>query len=103
MALTLPELLVWWWLFFSGVAPGFWYLIRKRFADILPMLFFVLGLGFLYSLMFANVGLVFRQRAQLLPWLITFAMVGFERKAIRKLIARKARASAPPLAIAQRP
>src|SRR5438128_664883 len=26
MALTLPELLVWWWLFFSGVAPGFWYL-----------------------------------------------------------------------------
>ena len=103
MALTLPELLIWWWLFFRGVAPGFWYLIRKRFGDILPMLFFLFGLGFLYSLMFANVGLVFRQRAQLLPWLIMFAMVGFERKAIRKLIARRARASAPPLAIAQRP
>jgi hypothetical protein len=90
--LTLPELLVWWWLFFAGVIPGLWYGLRKRFNDIQPILFFMLTLGILYSMMFGNVGLVFRQRAQLLPWLLIFAMVGLEQRAIRR---RTARATAP--------
>ncbi len=84
MALTLPELLVWWWLFFVGVLPGLWFVLRKRLNDIQPMLFFLFGLGLLYSMMFGNIGLIYRQRAQLLPWLLIFAAVGIERRMARK-------------------
>jgi 4-amino-4-deoxy-L-arabinose transferase-like glycosyltransferase len=90
MLLSLPELLAWWWLFFVGVVPGFWLLVRKRFSEIQPMLFFIFGLGFLYSLMFGNVGLVFRQRAQLLPWLLIFAAVGLEIRRFKQLDRRRA-------------
>ncbi|HEY6329957.1 MAG TPA: glycosyltransferase family 39 protein [Blastocatellia bacterium] len=84
MALTVPELIVWWWLFFAGVLPGLWFAIRNRFGDIQPLLFFLFGLGILYSMMFGNVGLAYRQRAQLLPWLLIFAMVGLEQRALKK-------------------
>jgi hypothetical protein len=36
--------------------------------------------------MFGNVGLIFRQRAQLLPWLLIIAVVGLERRALRKTL-----------------
>lgn len=88
---TLPELLVWWWLFFAGVIPGFWYLVRHRFSDIQALLIFVAGLGLLYSMMFGNVGLVYRQRAQLLPWLLIFAAVGIELRRQRALLRRQQR------------
>jgi 4-amino-4-deoxy-L-arabinose transferase-like glycosyltransferase len=84
MALTTPELIVWWWVFFVGVLPGIWHAIRTRFYEIQPLLFFLLGLGVLYSLMFGNVGLAYRQRAQLLPWLLIFAMVGLEQRMLRR-------------------
>jgi 4-amino-4-deoxy-L-arabinose transferase-like glycosyltransferase len=87
--LTLPELVVWWWLFFIGVVPGLIYAIRNRFNDIQPILFFILSLGLLYSMMFGNVGLVFRQRAQLLPWLLIFAAVGIEQRLLKRLRARR--------------
>lgn len=90
MLLTAPELVVWWWLFLVGVLPGLWQALRTRFNEIQPMLFFVFGLGLLYSVMFGNVGLAYRQRAQLLPWLLVFAAVGLERRALRRLAARKA-------------
>lgn len=90
MAFTLPELLVWWWLFFFAVLPGLWHCLRKRFNDIQPLLYFILGLGFLYSLTFSNIGLVYRQRAQLLPWLLIFAAVHLEQKVLRRMAARKA-------------
>jgi 4-amino-4-deoxy-L-arabinose transferase-like glycosyltransferase len=89
MLLTTPELLVWWWLFFFGVLPGLWYVLRNRFNDIQPMLFFIFGLGLLYSMMFGNVGLIFRQRAQILPWLLILAVVGIERRLIRRLEAQR--------------
>jgi len=82
--LTTPELFVWWWLVVVALIPGLWYTIRKRFSDIQPLLFFTVGLGLLYSVTFGNVGLAYRQRAQLLPWLIIIAMVGLERREIRK-------------------
>ncbi|MBI1765372.1 MAG: glycosyltransferase family 39 protein [Acidobacteria bacterium] len=82
--LTLPELLVWWYLFFAGLLPGLWYLVRQRFSEVQPMLFFVAGLGLLYSMMFGNVGLIFRQRAQLLPWLLIFAVVGLQQRRARR-------------------
>jgi hypothetical protein len=91
MALTTPELIVWWWVFFVGVLPGIWHAIRTRFNEIQPLLFFLIGLGVLYSLMFGNVGLAYRQRAQLLPWLLIFAMVGLEDRMQRRTASRQAR------------
>jgi hypothetical protein len=85
MLLTAPELFVWWWLVFVGLFPGLWHVCKTRFNEVQPMLFFILGLGLLYSMMFGNVGLIFRQRAQLLPWLLIIAVVGLEQRAIRKL------------------
>ena len=82
--LTTPELFVWWWLVVVALIPGLWYTIRKRFSDVQPLLFFVVGLGLLYSVTFGNVGLAYRQRAQLLPWLVIVAMVGLERRELRK-------------------
>jgi 4-amino-4-deoxy-L-arabinose transferase-like glycosyltransferase len=91
MLLTTPELAVWWWLFFFGLIPGLWHVCKTRLADAQPMLFFVLGLGLLYSMMFGNVGLIFRQRAQLLPWLLIIAIAGLEQRAIRRLLRRGVR------------
>jgi 4-amino-4-deoxy-L-arabinose transferase-like glycosyltransferase len=91
MLLTAPEMVVWWWLFFVGLIPGLRYAIKNRFGDIQPLLFFILGLGILYSITFGNVGLAYRQRAQLLPWLLVFAMVGLEQRAIRKAEKKKTR------------
>ena len=82
--LTTPELFIWWWLVVVALIPGLWYTIRKRFSDVQPLLFFVVGLGLLYSVTFGNVGLAYRQRAQLLPWLVIIAMVGLERRALRQ-------------------
>jgi hypothetical protein len=84
--LTTPELFVWWGLVVVGLIPGLWYTIRKRFSDVQPLLFFVVGLGLLYSVTFGNIGLAYRQRAQLLPWLIIIAMVGLERRAQRRRV-----------------
>lgn len=76
MLLVAPEVVLWWWLLLAGVWPGLKYTMRTRLRDILPLVFMVIGLGLLYSMMFSNVGLVYRQRAQLLPWLLIFGVVG---------------------------
>jgi hypothetical protein len=89
MLLTMPELIVWWWLVFVGLVPGLWHICKTRLSDAQPLLFFILGLGLLYSMMFGNIGLIFRQRAQLLPWLLIIAVVGLEQRAIRKLLMRR--------------
>lgn len=96
MALTTPELLVWWWLFFMGLVPGFYYVVRSKFSESQPMIFFIAGLGLLYSMMFGNVGLIFRQRAQLLPWLLVIAVVGIEQREIRKILKRQSQAQPNP-------
>jgi hypothetical protein len=62
------------------------------------MLFFILGLGVLYSMMFGNVGLIFRQRAQLLPWLLIISAVGLEQRALKKLLKHRAQPAMPLLA-----
>lgn len=95
MLLTLPELVVWWLLILFGLIPGLWHVCRRRLADVQPVLFFILGLGLLYSMTFGNVGLIFRQRAQLLPWLLIIAVVGLERRALKKFLTRRARSVAP--------
>ena len=80
MLLSIPELLYWWFLLWRGLIPGVVYLIRQRARDVMVIFFFITGFGLLYSLMFGNIGLVFRQRAQLLPWLFIIVAVGLERK-----------------------
>jgi hypothetical protein len=90
MLLTVPDVLVWWWLFFFGVLPGLRLTMRRYLSEILPVLFFILGIGTLYSITFSNVGLVYRYRAQFLPWFLIFAMVGLEQRSIRHLAARRA-------------
>jgi hypothetical protein len=99
MLLTMPELLAWWWLVFAGLGFGIWYAVRNKLMEAMPMLVFIVGLGLLYSMMFGNVGLIFRQRAQLLPWLLIFAVVGLEQRAIKKLL--KSRMSVRPTGLAQ--
>jgi len=96
-----PEVVVWWWLVLVGLFPGLWYAFKTKFNEIQPLLIFLLGLGLLYSLMFGNVGLIYRQRAQLLPWLLIFAVVGLERRMIKRA-ARRARVNPPVLAEASR-
>ncbi len=86
--LTSPELVVWWWVFIVGAVPGAWYCLRRRFSDTQPLFFFCTLLGLLYSVTFGNVGLAYRQRAQLLPWLLIFALVGLEQRALRKQAAK---------------
>lgn len=89
MLLTLPELLVWWYLVWKGLLPGVRYTLRHRFRDVFILGVFILGFGLLYSMMFGNVGLVFRQRAQLLPWLLIFTAVGMECRRLARFAVRK--------------
>lgn len=76
--MVFPEQLFWWYLFFWGVIPGLRATIKARFFEVLPILVFLMGFGLLYSVLFGNVGLAYRQRAQLLPGLLIFASVGLE-------------------------
>ena len=89
IAMVVPEVIVWWYLLVSAVWPGLRYCLRERLFDVFPLLMFLIAMGLLYSMMFSNVGLVFRHRAQLLPWLLVFASVGIElrhRPAVRRPI-----------------
>ena len=67
MLLVVPEVLLWWWLLFYGVVPGLRHALRNRLFDVLPLLIFILGMGLFYSLIFGNVGLVYRQHAPASP------------------------------------
>lgn len=86
LLLTLPELFVWWYFFFFGVIRGLRVALREHFSQVQPLVFYLIGLVFLYSLTFGNVGLAYRQRAQLLPWLLIFAAVGFENRRQERML-----------------
>jgi hypothetical protein len=80
MALTAPEMIVWWFFFFGRVLPGLAYAVRHRLGDVMPLLVFVGLMGAVYSVTFGNVGTAYRQRAQLMPHLLVFAGLGLERR-----------------------
>ncbi|CAN5686534.1 hypothetical protein BH23PLA1_BH23PLA1_43790 [soil metagenome] len=84
MLLVAPEMLVWWYLVVVGLVPGLRYVVRHRLGDVLPILLFLAGLGLIYSLMFGNIGIIYRQRAQLLPYLLIFAAAGLELRRLRR-------------------
>ncbi len=82
--LTTPEMIVWWFLF-PQVLKGLVHSVRFRLWDFFPVLLFLLSMGFIYSLMCGNVGIIYRQRAQLLPYLIPMGCQGLELRRLRRL------------------
>jgi hypothetical protein len=88
---TVPELVFWWWLFFVCVIPGLIHSVRTRLDRVLPVLVFATALTILYSIIFGNIGLAFRQRAQLLPWMLILATVGLEQRSLTRRRERYAR------------
>lgn len=94
MLMVAPEMLFWWWLFFKGLIPGFFFAFRTRLRDVSPLVIMLLGFTTLYSVTFSNVGLVYRQRAQLLPWLFIFAAVGLEQRMLKRASLRLPNAQA---------
>jgi hypothetical protein len=85
LLLTVPEMIVWWILVARGLFKGLVRCVRRQPGDVLPMLMFMIVLGSVYSLMFGNIGIIYRQRAQLLPYLFMFIMVGLEASKAKRL------------------
>lgn len=79
MLLTTPEVLWWYYVgtvrLFRGVRYGF----RENLADALIPVLFCLPLIYYYSLIFSNIGLAYRYRAQIYPELILFIGFGYKR------------------------
>jgi len=73
---TAPDMLLWWIIFFGWVVRGVWRAVRARLFDFAPIVIFLVMIGGLYSLMFANVGIAYRQRAQLVPPLLLLTAAG---------------------------
>jgi hypothetical protein len=88
MLMVGPEVMLWYWLVVVGVWSGLRYAVRHRLSLVLPALLFLGAMGILYSLLFANVGLAYRQRAQLMPWFLVFAAVGLELRHVRNKLRR---------------
>jgi len=76
LLLTAPDMVIWWCLFFAVIVRGVWRALRHRLFDLAPLVLFLVIIGGLYSLMYANVGLAYRQRAQLVPVLLIMAAAG---------------------------
>ena len=87
--LLLLELIGWWLFFFWGVVPGL-KRIKSEFSNLLPLLLMLGMMAALYSVLFGNVGLAYRQRAQLLPWLFVIGMRGLEFKKQQKVQQQRA-------------
>ena len=86
-AITLPEMLVWWFSI-PLLVLGAWFTIKHRLREIAPIVIFTSLLTLTYSIMQGNVGTAYRQRAQLLVFYFVFVAVGFvlvkERREARR-------------------
>ena len=82
-AATLPDVMAWWFLFFGYILPGIRYAWPRQSLSV-ALIAYTLPLILFYSLIFGNVGLAYRQRAQLMPFLLIFAAAGhYSRRAQR--------------------
>ena len=77
-ATSVPEMIVW-WLTFPLLVRGYWFVLRQRFLEALPLCIFTLGLTLVYALYQTNAGTVHRQRTQLLIFFVIFVSIGWER------------------------
>jgi 4-amino-4-deoxy-L-arabinose transferase-like glycosyltransferase len=73
---TAPDMIIWWCLFFAVIVRGVWRALRHHLLDLAPLVLFLVMIGGLYSLMYGNVGIAYRQRAQLAPVLLILAAAG---------------------------
>jgi hypothetical protein len=80
MLFTAPDVIAWWVVLIQGVLPGLRYTIRHRLIESFPLLVSIAGLGLFYSTIFGNIGLVYRQRAQVLLGLLILAAVGYSQR-----------------------
>ena len=95
-SITLPEMLLWWSLF-PLLALGFWFTLKYRLRQALPVLLFTTMLTLVYSVFQGNVGTAYRQRAQIVVFYFMFVSVGYvllrertEERRQRQLAARQA-------------
>jgi len=96
MLMTLPEVVVWWWIVLRGLVPGVAWCWRRRVGGTVPLVLFLLAMGTLYSIIFSNIGLGYRYRATLMPWLLIVSMVGVEQRSLRRSLASRAAVVRPP-------
>ncbi len=87
-AITLPEMLVWWFSI-PILISGLWFTIKNKLRDSISILLFTLLLTIAYSVFQGNVGTAYRQRAQIQVFLFIFIAVGwtlmFERRENNKI------------------
>lgn len=77
---ALPDVLFWWYLVFWFILPGIRHAYRNYKQMLVSVVAFVLPLIVFYSLIFGNVGLAYRQRAQFMPFLLLLVAAGYEWK-----------------------
>lgn len=83
-AAALPDVLLWWWLVFKFILPGIRYSWSRYQAMTISLAAFILPLFLFYAFIFGNVGLAYRQRAQLMPFMLIFAAAGYEMRERRE-------------------
>jgi hypothetical protein len=75
-AVTLPEMLVWWFSI-PLLISGLWFTIKNKLRHSISILLFSLLLTIAYSVFQGNVGTAYRQRAQIQVFLFIFIAVGW--------------------------
>ena len=74
-AITLPEMLIWWFSL-PVLISGLWFTIKTKLRQSIAILLFTLLLTIAYSVFQSNVGTAYRQRAQIQVFLFMFIAVG---------------------------
>ena len=82
--LTLPDVAIWWFLVFVYIIPGIRSAWREQPALAVTLTTYLVPLILLYSLVFGNIGLAYRQRAQLMPFFLIFAAAGYDARERRQ-------------------
>lgn len=93
--LVLPESLLWYTLIFAFVLPGIIECAKRQKQLLVGIFLFIMPLILLYSLSFANIGLVYRQRAQLMPFFLLLVAAGYESRSRKRRYVQARRAVGP--------
>ncbi len=82
--LALPDVAIWWVLVFAYILPGIPYAWKKYPGLSIAILSYLAPLILVYSFSFGNIGLAYRQRAQLMPFFLFFAAAGYDARRKKK-------------------
>ena len=82
--LTLPDVAIWWFLVFAYIVPGVRYAWSKYPGLSIAIISYLAPLILVYSFSFGNIGLAYRQRAQLMPFFLFFAAAGYDARRKKK-------------------